>query len=114
MAYTRTALVNDLLDPIRFRPMGPDVFGLTQPQELLAAIPENGEPLLELINQHVVSIQSFRPDPLLQLLRRRSGGSKGGMLLFKRRCPEWLFVALWDRLQSMALKRQDGQRQQAA
>ena len=69
MACTRTALVNDLLDPIRFRPMGPDVFGLTQPQELLAAIAEEGEPLLELIHQHVVSIQSFRPETLLQLLR---------------------------------------------
>ena len=59
----------DLLDPIRFQPMGPDVFGSAQPQELLAAIAEDGEPLLELINQHVVSIQAFRPDTLLQLLR---------------------------------------------
>ena len=58
--------MNDLLDPIRFRPMGPDVFGLTQPRELLAAIAEEGEPLLELIHQHVVSIQSFRPETLLQ------------------------------------------------
>lgn len=69
MAHTSTAPLTDVLTPIRFQPMGPDVFGLTQPQELLAAIAEDGEPLLELIHQHVVSIQAFRSETLLQLMR---------------------------------------------
>ena len=43
--------------------------GSTQPQSLLAAIAEDVEPLLDLVDQHVVSIQSFRPQTLLQVFR---------------------------------------------
>ena len=69
MTKTSTVVVDELSDPIRFQPMGPDVYGRTQPQELLGAIAEEGEPLLDLINQHVVSIQAFRPETLRQLFR---------------------------------------------
>ncbi len=69
MAQANTAVVETMKAPIRFNPMGPDVFGRNQPQELLAAITEDGEPLLDLVNQHVISIQAFRPQTLLQLFR---------------------------------------------
>ena len=55
--------------PMRFAPLGPDVYGRTQPQSLLTCIEEEAEPLLDLVDQHVVSIQSFRPQTLLQLFR---------------------------------------------
>ena len=55
--------------PMRFDPLGPDVYGRTQPQSLLTCIEEEAEPLLDLVDQHVVSIQSFRPQTLLQLFR---------------------------------------------
>ena len=44
--------------------MGPDVYGQNQPQELLAAIAEDVEPLKDLVDQHVVSIQPFRSEVL--------------------------------------------------
>ena len=69
MTNNPLALLDELKDPIRFKPLGPDVFGRTHPQELLAAIAEEGEPLLDLVNQHVVSIQAFRSKTLLQLFR---------------------------------------------
>ena len=56
-------------EPMRFAPIGPDVYGRTQPQSLLTSIDEDAEPLLDLVDQHVVSIQSFRPETLLQLFR---------------------------------------------
>ena len=52
---------------IRFQPMGPDVYGQNQPQELLAAIAEDVEPLKDLVDQHVVSIQPFRPLSLIHI-----------------------------------------------
>ena len=55
--------------PVRFEPMGPDVFGAASPQALLGAIQEDGEALQELVGQHVISIQPFRPETLLQLFR---------------------------------------------
>ena len=69
MAQAKTAVVDKMSSPIRFKPLGPDVFGRNQPQELLAAIAEDGEPLLDLVNQHVISIQAFRSPTLLQLFR---------------------------------------------
>ncbi|MEC7897481.1 MAG: aspartate carbamoyltransferase [Cyanobacteriota bacterium] len=69
MAQPHTATIEEASVPLRFQPMGPDVFGHNQPQELLAAIAEDGEPLLDLVDQHVVSIQTFRPETLLQLFR---------------------------------------------
>ena len=69
MAQPHTATIEEASVPLRFQPMGPDVFGHNQPQELLAAIAEDGEPLLDLVDQHVVSIQAFRPETLLQLFR---------------------------------------------
>ena len=69
MTHLPLALLDELKDPIRFKPLGPDVFGRTHPQELLAAIAEDGEPLLDLVNQHVVSIKAFRSKTLLQLFR---------------------------------------------
>ena len=69
MVQANTAVIEEVAAPLRFRPMGPDVFGHNQPQELLAAIAEDGEPLLDLVDQHVVSIQAFRSETLLQLFR---------------------------------------------
>lgn len=69
MAQPHTAMIEEASVPLRFQPMGPDVFGHNQPQELLAAIAEDGEPLLDLVDQHVVSIQAFRPETLRQLFR---------------------------------------------
>ena len=69
MAQPRTAVIEEASAPLRFQPMGPDVFGHNQPQELLAAIAEDGEPLVDLVDQHVVSIQAFRAETLLQLFR---------------------------------------------
>ena len=59
MAQANSAVVEASSVQIRFQPMGPDVYRQNQPQELLAAIAEDGEPLLDLVNQHVVSIQPF-------------------------------------------------------
>ena len=69
MAQPRTAVIEEASAPLRFQPMGPDVFGHNQPKELLAAIAEDGEPLVDLVDQHVVSIQAFRAETLLQLFR---------------------------------------------
>ena len=70
MAPATSAIPAELSQmPIRFKPLGPDVYGMSQPQELLGAITEDVEPLLDLINQHVVSIQAFQPETLLQLFR---------------------------------------------
>jgi aspartate carbamoyltransferase catalytic subunit len=69
MAKAKTAVAEDIVAPIRFQPMGPDVFGHNHPEELLSAIAEDGVPLLDLVNQHVVSIQAFRSETLLQLFR---------------------------------------------
>ena len=54
---------------LRFEPMGPDVFGAASPQALLGAIHEDGEALHDLVGQHVISIQPFQPETLLQLFR---------------------------------------------
>ena len=67
MAQAKTAVVDTSSVQIRFEPMGPDVYGQNQPQELLAAIAEDVEPLKDLVDQHVVSIQPFRPEVLLQV-----------------------------------------------
>ena len=56
-------------EQMRFAPLGPDVYGRTQPQTLLSTIEEQADPLLDLVGQHVVSIQTFRPQTLLQLFR---------------------------------------------
>lgn len=70
MADATTIFPADLPQyPIRFKPLGPDVYGLSQPQKLLGAITEEAEPLWDLINQHVVSIQAFQPETLRQLFR---------------------------------------------
>ena len=69
MAKAKTAVAEDIVAPIRFQPMGPDVFGHNHPEELLSAIAEDGVPLLDLVDQHVVSIQAFRSETLLQLFR---------------------------------------------
>ena len=69
MAQAKTAVAEDIVAPIRFQPMGPDVFGHNHPEELLSAIAEDGVSLLDLVNQHVVSIQAFRSETLLQLFR---------------------------------------------
>ena len=66
MAQAKTAVVDASSVQIRFEPMGPDVYGQNQPQELLAAIAEDVEPLKDLVDQHVVSIQPFRPEVLLR------------------------------------------------
>ena len=50
-------------EPMRFAPIGPDVYGRTQPQSLLTSIDEDAEPLLDLVDQHVVSINLFDPKP---------------------------------------------------
>ena len=67
MATVQTFPADVCKEPIRFQPLGPDVFGRTQPQCLLASIDEAVEPLVDLTNQHVVSIQSFSAPTLLQL-----------------------------------------------
>ena len=54
---------------MRFAPIGPDVYGRTQPETLLTTIEEDAEPLKDLVDQHVVSIQPFQPETLLQLFR---------------------------------------------
>ena len=69
MAQVKSAVVDASSVHIRFQPMGPDVNGQNQPQELLAAIAEEGEPLKDLVDQHVVSNQPFRPEVLLQVFR---------------------------------------------
>jgi aspartate carbamoyltransferase catalytic subunit len=69
MAQANSAVVDASSVQIRFEPMGPDVYGQNQPQELLAAIAEDVEPLKDLVDQHVVSIQPFRPEALLQVFR---------------------------------------------
>ena len=69
MALAQSSASDVCIEPIRFQPLGPDVFGKTQPQCLLAAIDEAVEPLVGLTNQHVVSIQSFSASTLLQLFR---------------------------------------------
>lgn len=69
MAIVQSVSADVCIEPIRFQPLGPDVFGRTQPQCLLASIDEAVEPLIDLTNQHVVSIQSFSAQSLLQLFR---------------------------------------------
>ena len=54
---------------LRFQPLGPDIYGATQPQALLSNIQEDGAALLDLRDQHVVSIRPFRAETLLQLFR---------------------------------------------
>ena len=54
---------------LRFRPLGPDIYGATQPQALLSSIQEDGEALHDLKDQHVVSIRPFRAETLRQLFR---------------------------------------------
>lgn len=56
-------------DPQRFERLGPDVYGSSHPQSLLNAVQENGDALLDLADQHVISIRPFRADSLLQLFR---------------------------------------------
>jgi aspartate carbamoyltransferase catalytic subunit len=60
---------SDSAAALRFRPLGPDIYGATQPQALLSSIQEDGEALQDLCDQHVVSIRQFRPETLLQLFR---------------------------------------------
>ena len=67
MRHVHACVLERDSSPIRFAPLGPDVFGRTQPQLLLGTIEENGEALLDLIDQHVVSIMPFQPETLLQL-----------------------------------------------
>ena len=50
MAKAKTAVAEDIVAPIRFQPMGPDVFGHNHPEELLSAIAEDGVPLLDLVD----------------------------------------------------------------
>ena len=71
MAIVQSVSADVCIEPIRFQPLGQDVFGRTQPQCLLASIDEAVEPLIDLTNQHVVSIQSFSEQTLLQLFRDR-------------------------------------------
>ena len=66
---TKPAVLDLDDEQMRFAPLGPDVYGRTQPQTLLTTIEEDAEPLLDLVGQHVVSIQTFRPQTLLQLFR---------------------------------------------
>ena len=54
---------------MRFKPMGPDVYGAASPKDLLLAIEEDGDALHDLVDQHVISIQPFRAHTLLQLFR---------------------------------------------
>ena len=69
MSHVHACVLERDTSPIRFAPLGPDVFGRTQPQVLLGTIEEKGEALLDLIDQHVVSIMPFEPETLLQLFR---------------------------------------------
>ena len=69
MLHTKQVALEVEEAPMRFAPLGPDVYGRTQPQSLLTCIEEEAEPLLDLVDQHVVSIQPFRPQTLLQLFR---------------------------------------------
>ena len=69
MLESQTCVLERDSSPIRFAPLGPDVFGHNQPQLLLGTIEEHGEALLDLVDQHVVSIMPFRPETLLQLFR---------------------------------------------
>jgi aspartate carbamoyltransferase catalytic subunit len=54
---------------LRFQPLGPDIYGATQPQALLSSIQEDGEALQDLRDHHVVSIRPFRAETLRQLFR---------------------------------------------
>ncbi|MBV2351801.1 aspartate carbamoyltransferase [Synechococcus sp. HK05] len=60
---------SDTAASLRFQPLGPDIYGATQPQALLSSIQEDGEALFDLSDQHVVSIRPFRAETLLQLFR---------------------------------------------
>ena len=53
MAQAKTAVVDSSSVQIRFEPMGPDVYGQNQPQELLAAIAEDVEPLKAVSYTHL-------------------------------------------------------------
>ena len=69
MLDVKTATLELDDEPMRFAPIGPDVYGRTQPETLLTTIEEDAEPLKDLVDQHVVSIQPFQPETLLQLFR---------------------------------------------
>ena len=67
MAQAKSALVDASSVQIRFEPMGPDVYGQNQPQELLAAIAEDVEPLKDLVDQR--GVDPTVPWVLLQVFR---------------------------------------------
>ena len=69
MLDVKTATLELDDEPMRFAPIGPDVYGRTQPETLLTTIEEDAEPLKDLVDQHVVSIQPFQAETLLQLFR---------------------------------------------
>ena len=52
-----------------FSRIGPDIYGSTHPQNLLSEIKERAEFLYELLDRHVISIDPFSKDCLLQLFR---------------------------------------------
>jgi len=52
-----------------FSRIGPDIYGFTHPQNLLSEIKERAEFLYELLDRHVISIDPFSKDCLLQLFR---------------------------------------------
>lgn len=54
---------------LRFQRLGPDIYGDSQPQALLSRILEDGAALQALADQHVISIQQFSAQSLLQLFR---------------------------------------------
>ena len=63
MLEVKTATLELDDEPMRFAPIGPDVYGRTQPETLLTTIEEDAEPLKDLVDQHVVRSSRFSQRP---------------------------------------------------
>ncbi len=59
----------DLSEASRFDRNCPDIYGDAHPKALLGSIPEDGDLLRPLADQHVLSIRQYEPATLLQLFR---------------------------------------------
>ncbi len=66
-------MVNPMVDDsMKFSRVKPDVFGDAHPKALLKRIQEDGDQLQVLANQHIVSVEQFDADTILQLFRLAS------------------------------------------
>ena len=60
MLDVKTATLELDDEPMRFAPIGPDVYGRTQPETLLTTIEEDAEPLKDLVDQFILRKINWR------------------------------------------------------